>query len=154
MEYKKIRDLMTRHVTTISPETSVSDAAQVMRELDVGVLPVCSPDKILGMITDRDIVIRGVADGNIVDSHKVRDFMTPGVVFIFEDQDALEAVRVMELKKIRRLMVLNREKRLIGIVSLGDIALHEPDLELCGQAIRAISRRTENDGAMAGAKVS
>src|SRR4051812_6910461 len=118
----KLKDIMTPKPDCVSPEDSLRDAACKMRDLDVGPLPVCENDRLAGMITDRDIVVRVVADGKDPKSTKVREAMTEDIVFGFEDQDIDDAARVMEQKQIRRLAVLNRDKRLVGIVSLGDLA--------------------------------
>src|SRR4051812_2239561 len=113
----KVHEIMTAHARCVSPENNLVEAAGVMRELDVGALPVFEDDELAGMITDRDIVLRGVADGRDANTATVRDVMSQGVVFVFADQEVEEAARTMEEKQIRRLPVLNRAKRLVGIVS-------------------------------------
>src|ERR1043166_5516888 len=113
----KIRDVMTSHAECIPPDTSLVEAAKRMRELDVGSLPICDKDRLAGMVTDRDLAIRGLADSRDPKAKPVRDVMSPGIVYIFDDQEAEEAARLMEVKQIRRLPVLNRDKRLVGIVS-------------------------------------
>src|SRR5437868_13879368 len=110
-----IKDIMTRHVECVSPENTVQDAARKMRDLDVGPLPVCDNDRLAGLLTDRDITVRATAEGKIPARTKVRDVMTPEVVYCFEDDDVAEAARLMDEKQIRRLLVLNRDKRLVGI---------------------------------------
>lgn len=139
MQYKKISDVMTYNVTVVSPDESVEEAAEKMRALDVGSFPVCNGEKVVGVITDRDIAIRAVADGSHPSETKVKDIMTPEIVYVFEDQDILEAARLMELKQIRRLIVLDRSKQLKGIVSLGDISLQQQDRELSGEILREVS---------------
>jgi CBS domain-containing protein len=101
-----------------------------MKTLDVGPIPVCDGDRIQGMLTDRDITIRATAEGRDPNTTRVREVMTPDVVYCFEDQDVREAAHVMEERQIRRLIVLNRDKRLVGIVSLGDLATQTDDEEL------------------------
>jgi CBS domain-containing protein len=141
----KIHDVMTSHAECISPDTSLIDAAKRMRELDVGGLPICDHDRLAGMVTDRDLVIRGLAEARDPHTATVRDVMSPGIVYIFEDQDAEEAARVMEVKQIRRLPVLNREKRLVGIVSLGDLAV-DASFALSGEALKEISQPVHHAG--------
>jgi CBS domain-containing protein len=135
----KIRDVMTPHAKCIGPESTLVDAARQMRELDVGSLPICENDRLAGMITDRDLALRGMAEG--LDPHltPIRAVMSPGIVYIFEDQDVEEAARLMEVRKIRRLPVLNRDKRLVGIVSLGDLAV-EAGTAISGEALKEISQ--------------
>ena len=119
----KIAEVMTRDVRTIGPDRSVRDAARIMDEMNVGVLPVCDGRRLLGMLTDRDIAIRAVAQGRGPDT-KVREAMTPEVRYCFEDEDLDAVVRNMGENKVRRLSVLGRDERLVGIVSLGDVALY------------------------------
>ena len=119
----KVGEIMTRGVEIASPDDTVQQAASRMTELDVGVLPVGENDRLVGMLTDRDIAIRAVAQGKGPDT-KVREAMTPEVRYVFEDQDLEDAVRSMGENKVRRLPVMSREKRLVGIVSFGDVALY------------------------------
>jgi CBS domain-containing protein len=134
----KVHEIMSAHARCVGPDNTLVEAAGLMRELDVGALPVCEDDNLAGMVTDRDMVLRGTADGRDPNSTVVRDVMSPGVVFVFADQEVEEAGRVMEEKQIRRLPVLNREKRLIGIVSLGDIAITS-NPAFSGKALREVS---------------
>lgn len=121
--HMKVYRIMTAHARCVAPDNTLVEAAGLMRELDVGALPVCENERVTGMVTDRDIVLRGVADGRDVNTAPVRDVMSAGVIYVFVDQEVEEAARLMEEKQIRRLPVLNREKRLVGIVSLGDLAV-------------------------------
>lgn len=134
----KVHEIMTAHARCAAPDNSLVEAAGLMRELDVGVLPVCDDDRLAGMVTDRDIVLRGVADGRDAYETTVRDVMSPGVVWVFADQEVEEAARIMEEKQIRRLPVLNREKRLVGILSLGDVAVSS-NPAFSGQALKEVS---------------
>jgi CBS domain-containing protein len=113
-----------------------------MRQLDIGVLPVCDGDEVIGMITDRDMVIRAVAEARNPDVTRVREVMSPGTVFVYEDQDIEDAVRVMERHQIRRAPVLSRDKRLVGIISLGDIAVGA-SAPLSGEALKRVSLPAE-----------
>jgi CBS domain-containing protein len=135
----KLSEIMTRDVEVIHPDATLEEAAQRMQDLNVGPLPVCDGDELVGMLTDRDITVRGVASGRSPAMHKVRDAMTRDVVYCFEDQDVREAARVMEQQQIRRLVVLDRNKRLVGIVSLGDLAVDTGDDKLSGQVLEQIS---------------
>lgn len=139
----KLRVLMTANVKKISPDASLEEAARIMKDDDIGILPVCNGSKVEGMLTDRDIVIRAVADEKDPSRCKVRDIMSHEVVYAFEDNDVLEAARIMEVKKVRRLIVLNREMDLVGVASLGDLALHEQDLNLSGEVLQHVSEPNE-----------
>ena len=133
----QVSDIMTADVRTIEPQESLRRAALLMQELDVGSLPVCNGERLLGMITDRDITVRGVADGLDPDQACVSDVMSGDVQFCTEDQDAQEVMRTMGDKQVRRLPVVDLDKRLVGIVSLGDMALRQPGH--IDQAVREIS---------------
>jgi CBS domain-containing protein len=117
----KVSETMSTNVRVAKPDQTIREAAQTMMELDAGVLPVGENDRLVGMITDRDIAVRGVAKGKGPDA-TVRDVMTSHVDYCFEDQDIDEVSRNMADIKVRRLPVLNRNKRLVGIITLGDIA--------------------------------
>ena len=117
----KVCDAMTSEVQLCTPEDTLKDAAEAMMALDVGLLPVTDNDRLVGMISDRDIATRGIAMGLGPDT-LVRDVMTQNVKYCFEDQDVEEVSQSMGADQIRRLPVLNREKRLVGIIALGDIA--------------------------------
>src|SRR6266404_1708589 len=132
------QDLMTRDVTTVSPQETLQKVAKQMAALDVGVLPVGENDRLVGMITDRDIVVRGIAEGK-GPSTKVRDVMTPEVKYCFVDQEVEEISSNMADIQLRRLPVLDRDKRLVGILSLCDIAVSDdPDPAI--EALSGISR--------------
>lgn len=134
----KLKDVMTRNVEVISPESTIADAAQRMRDGDFGLLPVGENDRMIGTISDRDIAVRAVADGK--DSNtKVRDVMSEGIYWCFEDQTVDDAVKTMSENQIRRLPVVDRDKRLIGIVALADLAAGKTDIEAAAQALAEIS---------------
>jgi len=136
----QVRQVMTAGVECIRPTESIAQAAERMRDLNVGALPVCGAnDRLVGIITDRDITIRGTADGSQPEATAVDELMTPHVFYCFEDQEIDEAARLMREKQVRRLVVLNRDKRLVGIVSLGDVALDTHDEQLVGSTLEAIS---------------
>ena len=134
----KVSEAMTRDVRVASPDETIRQAAKTMASLDAGVLPVGENDHLIGMITDRDIAIRGIAQGKGPKA-KVRDVMTEDVKYCFEDQEVEEVTRNMADIQVRRLPVLNRDKRLVGILSLGDIAI-SADGKDAAEALRGISR--------------
>jgi CBS domain-containing protein len=136
----QVKEVMTQGVECAGPSDTIASAAERMRDLDVGSLPVCGDnDRLVGMITDRDITIRGTAGCCQPEATAVRELMTPNIVYCFEDQDINEAAELMKEKQIRRVVVLNREKRLVGIVSLGDVAVDTHDEQLAGSTLEAIS---------------
>lgn len=139
----KIQDLMTRDVAVVSPETTLQKAAQLMDELNVGVLPVCEGSKLLGMITDRDITVRATAAGLAPGQTKVSEAMTSDVRFCYADEDVDEVVRTMGDVQIRRVPVVDQDKRLVGIVSLGDLA--DDRISGAGRTLRRISTPAEPD---------
>ena len=114
-----------------------------MQQLDVGMLPIRDGDRLVGMLTDRDITLRATAEGRDPTKTRVREVMTPEVVYCFEDQDVSEAAKLMQEKQIRRLPILNREKRLVGIVSLGDLAVHSAEEKAVSKTIKEVSAPAE-----------
>lgn len=123
----KIAEVMTRGVELTSPDATLQEAARTMAEEDVGFLPVGENDRMIGMITDRDIAVRAVAKGCDPKKTKVRDVMTERVLYCYEDEEADKAIDSMSREQIRRLPIVDRNKRLVGVVSLGDIAMkHNP----------------------------
>lgn len=134
----RIADIMSTDVRTIQPQESLRSAAQCMRELDVGALPVCDGERLLGMLTDRDIAVRAVADGLNPDEACVSDIMSPEVATCSAEQDAEAAKRLMGEQQLRRLPVVDADRRLVGIVSLGDLAVRQSGH--IDQAVRDISQ--------------
>jgi CBS domain-containing protein len=134
----KISKCMTRDVQVVTPEQTLRDAARMMAEIDAGVLPVRDGDRLVGMITDRDIAIRAVAEGKSPDT-PVSEAMSREVLYCFDDQELEDVARNMADIKVRRLPVLNRDKRLIGIVSLGDLSRKEAP-EVTAKAVSSISK--------------
>ncbi len=133
----KIGNVMSRDVQLIKPDDTIRSAAALMKKIDAGLLPVTENDKLVGMITDRDIAIRGVAEGKGPDA-KVRDAMSPEVKYCFEDEDVAHVAENMAELQVRRLPVMNRDKRLVGIVSLADLAI-EGSLPKTAKALHGIS---------------
>ena len=138
----KVSKCMTRDVELVSPTQTIREAAQMMAELDAGALPVQQDDRLVGMITDRDIAVRAVAQGKSPET-RVRDVMSPEVLYCFDDQEIEDVSRNMGEVKVRRLPVVNRDKRLVGIISIGDLALKE-EQTLTGSTIARISKTGGN----------
>ena len=138
----KVRDIMTRDVKIVSPTDDLQSAAQLMEKNDFGMVPVGENDRLIGMLSDRDITIRAVARGLAPDRAKVREVMTTDVKYVYDDESVDDVSRNMSSLQVRRLPVLNREKRLVGIVSLGDLALKEP--EPAWDALRSISEHSHH----------
>jgi CBS domain-containing protein len=135
----RVNEIMTHGVECTYPDATVREAAIRMRSLDVGSMPVCENDRLIGIITDRDLTTRTTAAGADPNQAHVRDAMTSEVVFCFEDQDVQEAAKLMKEKQIRRLPVLNRNKRMVGIVALGDLAVEAAGDGLAGKTLEKIS---------------
>lgn len=137
-----VKDVMTKSVEVVNPDATLAEAAKRMRDGDFGALPVGENDRLVGMITDRDICCRGVAEGKDPKSAVVREVMSEHVAWCFEDQPVEECAQIMGEKKIRRLPILNRNKRLVGIVALGDIAVEAE--EPAAQALSDVSNPTHH----------
>ena len=135
----QVRECMTTNVTIINPDMTLREAAGFMRDEDTGFLPVGENDRLVGSLTDRDITVRAVYEGKDPNSARVRDAMSEHIVYCFDDQDTSDAARLMREKQIRRLAVLNHDKRLVGVLSLGDIAERAHDEEAAEQALEGIS---------------
>jgi CBS domain-containing protein len=134
-----VKFIMTLDVAWIAPEPSIQEAACLMKSLHVGSIPVCRADgEIVGMLTDRDLTLRATAAGLDPVNTKVRDVMTRDVVSCYEDQDVEDAVKLMEDLKIRRLLVLDRQNRLAGIVSIGDLAVRASETK-AGEVLKEVS---------------
>lgn len=134
----KVSEVMTRDVKLVSPEQSICDAAKMMAECDAGALPVGENDRLVGVITDRDIAIRAVGEHMSPDT-PVREVMTPQVLYCFEDETVEHVAENMGEQQVRRLPVLTREKRLVGIVSIGDVS-RKAKPNTAGKAVAAISQ--------------
>ena len=133
----KVREAMTSDVRLTDPDRSIREAAQMMADQDIGSLPVGENDRLVGMITDRDIAVRAVAQGLGPDT-KIREVMSKQVMYCFDDEDLDDAVHNMGDIKVRRLPVLNRDKRLVGIISISDLTRRESAKQI-GEAIADIS---------------
>src|SRR5688500_13397044 len=132
------RDLMTKNVECLTPETAISLVARTMKSLDIGFVPICENDRLIGTVTDRDIVLRGIADGKDMRNCTARDVMTSEVLWCYEDQTADEVAAFMADEEIRRVLVLDRSKRLTGVISIGDLAKRGEEAK-AGEAIGDIA---------------
>ena len=142
-ERMKVKEAMHKGVEWRTPDTPVSEIARLMREQDVGAVPIGENDRLVGMVTDRDIVCRSCANGGDPDTVKAREVMTSGIVYCVEDQEVSDVLHLMEDKKIRRLPVLNAKKRMVGMLTLGDIAHAAPQPQV-GELCQAVaSHHTE-----------
>lgn len=136
----QVREVMTARVTTVRPETTLRQAARIMRDEDIGSIPVVQGEQLLGMVTDRDIVIRALADGDDrILQLTVGDVMTPDVQCCFDDQNVGDVLKEMGDQQIRRLPVVDKERHLVGIVSLGDLS-REARPKQSGKALGDISQ--------------
>lgn len=134
----KVKDVMCSSPTYISPTTTLKEAAVQMRDQDIGFLPIGENDRLIGTITDRDITIRGVAKGNSAPDVQVRDIMTKHVSYCFEEDPIEKAAEIMCKLQLHRLIVLDKNKRLTGILSTGDLAEKAHDEQLCGHVLEKI----------------
>jgi CBS domain-containing protein len=136
----QVQEIMSRDVVLASPDDTVQSAAKKMAEIDAGALPVGEQDRLVGMVTDRDIVVRAVAKGSGPKQCKVRDVMSSDIKYCYEDESVEDVARNMSSLQIKRLPVLNREKRLVGIVALGDLATEPGATDKAKSALSGISR--------------
>jgi CBS domain-containing protein len=134
----KVKQAMHKGVTWVGPNTPVEQLARLMQKHDIGAIPIGESDRLIGMVTDRDIVCRCIAAGLDPKAATARDVMTEGIVFCLDKQELDDAARIMEMKKIRRLPVINAKKRMIGILSLGDV-YHTGPRHVSGEVMHAVS---------------
>lgn len=136
----KISEIMTKEPKYIAPDESLQEAARQLRDMDVGMIPIGDGVKLKGMLTDRDITVRVIAEGVDPQTVSVSDVMTPEVIYAYEDQDVEEAARIMEEQQIRRLIILNRDKDMVGIVALADLANKAKDPAVESEALEGVSK--------------
>jgi CBS domain-containing protein len=134
-----LKNLMSRDVKVISPEMTIGDAAKRMRDGDFGMMPVGEDDRMIGTISDRDIAIRAVAEGKDAGT-RVRDVMSAGIAWAYEDDTVEQAAKIMSERQVRRLPILDRDKRLVGIVALGDFAVERSEMKPAAEALSEISK--------------
>jgi CBS domain-containing protein len=135
----QVHEVMTKNVKIVSPTATIDKAASLMGEIDCGALPVGENDRLVGMITDRDITLRAVAKGRVPAQCTVREAMSPDIKYVFEDETTEAAAQNMSRLQVRRLPVLNRQQRLVGILALGDLAVKE-DGPAPASALKGISK--------------
>lgn len=136
---QQLKEVMSRDVKVISPDATIKEAAQHMRDDDFGMMPVGEDDRMIGAISDRDITIRAIADGK-APTTKVRDVMSEGVIWAYENDSVEDGAKIMSEHQVRRLPIVNREKRLVGIVALGDFAVESSEIEAAAEALSEISK--------------
>ena len=133
----EVREIMSPHAVTLTPQQTIGDAAEIMSRIETGFVPVGENDRLVGTITDRDIVINGIAQGKTAES-AVGDVMSRDVLYCYEDQEVAEVARNMGKEQVRRMPVVNRDKRLVGVISLGDLS-SDGDPSAAGVALEEIS---------------
>src|SRR5688500_5633119 len=134
----KLKDIMTRDVDVIHPNNTLQTAAEQMRHRDIGFLPVCDGYLLIGVLTDRDVITRALAEGTESKAMLGRDLVTSPAIYCFDDQNVDEAAKLMHDNQIRRLVILSRDKRMVGVVSLGDLAMNTDD-KLSGEVLQSVS---------------
>jgi len=134
----KVKDMMHKGAEYVAPNAKLQVIAKKMRDYDVGAIPVCEGGKTIGMVTDRDIAVRALANGKDLSTLEAKDVMSKDVIFCRDTEEAEAAIRIMEDNKVRRLPVLNEAKKLVGMVSLGDIS-HALSHDLTGEVTKAVS---------------
>jgi len=142
----QVFEAMTADVVRVTPEVTLMEAARTMKDLDIGPLPICEGDRLLGMVTDRDITVRATAEGRDPRQTPVSDIMSTEVVCCHEADDIRVAARLMQEMQLRRLLVVNDDGRLVGIVSLGDLVLQTGDEQLAGRTLEKVSEPAETQG--------
>lgn len=136
---QRLKDVMSRDVKLVAPDATIREAAQQMRDGDFGMLPVAENDRMVGAISDRDIAIRAIADDK-GPTTAVREVMSEGICWAYEDDSVEQGATIMSERQVRRLPIVNRDKRLVGIVSLGDFAVDSADIEPAAEALSGISQ--------------
>jgi CBS domain-containing protein len=141
----RVSDVMTRGVRTMTPHETIVQAAQAMEALDVGAIPVCDGDRLVGMVTDRDIVLRGVAQGRPVDSTPLSEVMTRQLCWAYDDQPVEEVAEQMSSAQVRRVPVIDHDRHVVGIVSLGDLAVKARDEGSAARTLEDVSEPAQPD---------
>lgn len=136
----QLKDIMTKNVKIIPQNASVRDAAKLMKEIDTGFIPVMENNRVIGTITDRDIVVRSIAEGRDPNDTRVHDVMTSEFFFCYEDDDVKKAAKLMSDKQIRRIPIINHNNELVGVVALGDLAVDNRNDKMSGDILEDISK--------------
>jgi CBS domain-containing protein len=134
----KVKDAMHPGVTWVGPETSITDLARSMRDDDIGAIPIGENDRLIGMVTDRDIVVKGCAGGRDISTMTARDVMSEPILYCRADQDMDDAIRLMEIHQVRRLPVIDANKRMVGMLSIGDVAAFT-NRDLLGEVVERVA---------------
>ena len=134
----KVKEMMHKGVEWVSPDTSITAIAEMMQEGDIGAIPVGENDRLVGMVTDRDLAVRGLVKGTDISKLTAKDVMTKGVTWCRDSDSATEAARLMETKHIRRLPVIDENKRMVGMLSLGDLS-HAASQRTAVEALKSVS---------------
>ncbi len=134
----KVKKMMHKGVEWVSPDTTVTALAKKMQQSDIGAIPVGEDDRLIGMVTDRDITVRGVVSGKDLAKLTARDVMTAGVIYCRDTETVDEAARIMESKQVRRLPVIDANKRMVGMISLGDVS-HAASKKIAAEVTKAVS---------------
>ena len=135
----KINQIMSKKVEYVDPKLPIGKAAEKMRDLNIGFLPICENDKLVGTVTDRDITIRSVPQGRDPRLTPVSEIMTQDVFYCYDDDNLERVAQYMQEKGVRRMVILNRQKRLVGVASLGDIAKTSGEKQLAGETLGEIA---------------
>jgi CBS domain-containing protein len=135
----KVQEIMSRNVQSVTPTTLTAKAAEKMRDMRIGFLVVLEEDRLEGVLTDRDITVRSVAEGRDPRASRVGDIMTPSVFYCYEDDDIERVGELMREKEVRRMVILDRQERIVGVVSLGDIAKTIGETDLAGETLGDIT---------------
>lgn len=134
----KVRKMMHKGVEWVSPDATVAELAKKMQQFDIGAIPIGENDRLVGIVTDRDIALRALADGRDPAKLTARDVMTKGIIYCRDDEDVDEAARIMESKQVRRLPVIDANKRMVGMITLGDVS-HAASPKIAGEVTKAVS---------------
>jgi CBS domain-containing protein len=134
----KVKDVMHKGVSWVQPDASLTAIAKIMKTEDIGAVPVGENDRLVGMVTDRDIICRGLGNDKTPEKLTAKDVMTKGITYCRENEEVDDAIRIMESKQIRRLPVIDKDKRMVGMLSIGDIS-HSLPQEMSGEVMRAVS---------------
>ena len=134
----KVKKIMHKGVEWVPPDTTVTALAKKMQQYDIGAIPVGENDRLFGMVTDRDITVRGAVSGKDLDKLTARDVMTAGVIYCRDSETVDEAARIMESKQVRRLPVIDANKRMVGMISLGDVS-HAASQKIAAEVTKAVS---------------
>jgi len=136
----EVRQIMSTNVECVAPGTTLNEAAARMKTRDIGFLPVCDNNRIVGTLTDRDVMLRAIAEDMDARKTKVKDIMTKEVFYCFDDQDVKEVAQNMSQQQVRRMIILNRDKKLVGVVSIGDVAKTDGEQKVSAETLRQISQ--------------